>query len=76
MSEAAQLAERLVALLFADDEIPADQIPMVALAVCQFTPVLKSAPEAETQYIFHELCGALAARSLARIVAKSARWIA
>ncbi len=72
----AELAEKLVALLFADDEIPPSQIPFVALAVCEHTPVLQSATEEETQYIFNEICAALASRQLGRIVARSARYLA
>jgi hypothetical protein len=74
MNEAQALAEKLVNLLFPFDEISAEQIPMVALAVCQFTPGIASAPETETQFIFHEICGALASMQLARIAAKSARY--
>ena len=73
---AEQLAEKLVALLFSNEEIPAASIPDVALAICEHTPTLQSATEEETQFIFNEICGALASRQLGRIVSKSARYLA
>jgi hypothetical protein len=73
---AEQLTAKLVVLLFADDEIPSILIPSVVLAVCESAPELQTATAEETQFIFQSLCGALAARQVARIAAKSARWVA
>jgi hypothetical protein len=72
----AELAEKLVALLFPDDPIPPDRVQAVALAILQHTPTLKDATEAEAQLIFYEICGAIAARQIARAAIKTARWIA
>jgi hypothetical protein len=71
-----QHAEKIVAVLFPYEEIAPSMIPTVALAVLEHTPALKSATEEQTQFIFHEICGALASRQLARVVAKSARYVA
>jgi hypothetical protein len=75
MNEAQALAEKLAALIFPDSEVPSEAIPYLALSVVANVPCLKAATEAECQFIFHEICGALAARSMARIVQKSARFI-
>jgi hypothetical protein len=71
-----QLAEKLVALLFPDDVIPSSLIPSVALAIVERTPALQAATEAESQFIFYEICGALATRQIARATVKTARWLA
>jgi hypothetical protein len=75
MNEAQLLAEKLAALIFPDAEVPSEAIPHIALAVVANVPCLKSATEAESQTVFYEICGALAARQLARIVARAARYV-
>jgi hypothetical protein len=72
----AELAEKLVALLFPEDIIPPEHVPTVAAAVLECTPALKNATEAEAQFIFYEICGAIAARQVARTAFKTARWLA
>jgi hypothetical protein len=73
---AQDLAEKLVALLFPDDPIPPEDVPTVALAIVEHAPALQAATEAESQFIFYEICGALAARQVARVAVKTARWLA
>ena len=40
---------------------------LFALAIIESTPELRNAPERETQFIFDQIVGALAARIIARI---------
>ena len=74
MTDTEQLAAKIVNVLFPFEEIPPPQIAFVALTVLERTPALKSAPEAETQFVFNELCGAIASLQLASTVATSARY--
>lgn len=75
MDTAQELADAVVHELFGADEIPSLAIPYVALAVVA-CPTLAGASQEECQYIFDKLVGAVASRQLARIVAKSARYVA
>jgi hypothetical protein len=72
----AELAEKLVALLFPDDLIQPEYVPTVAAAVLECTPALKDATEAEAQFVFYEICKAIAARQVARETVKTARFLA
>jgi hypothetical protein len=76
METSEQLAAKIVNVLFPFDEFAQSQIPFVALSIVQHTPVLKTAPQAEIQFIFNEICAALASLQFAQIAAKSARYFA
>jgi hypothetical protein len=52
-----------------------EAIPYVALAVLA-CPTLSDASQEQCQFIFDKLVGDLAARQLARIAAKSVRYLA
>ncbi len=71
---AAQLAEKLVRDICFTGECPPEMIGPIALAVIA-CPVFADATDAQCQYIYDQICGALAARQLARIVAKQARFV-
>jgi hypothetical protein len=68
-------AQQLVNILFPFDQFAPHEIPFIALHILQGTPTLQRASDAEAQRVFDLLCTALSDLQLARIAAKSARFV-
>jgi hypothetical protein len=75
-THAKDLAQAIVEHLCADSVLAAYPPELIALAVVGAVPTLQGISQAQCQYVFDVLVGACAARQLARIEAKSARYIA
>lgn len=76
MSDTDQLAQQIAECVCESSMLGLCPPEIIALAIIENVPCLQSATEAESQIIFDALIGALAARQVARITARTARFVA